>query len=69
MSKFDDIVLIFEKFMKKYDKGDDLNDIVVKYYSGKSGLIEAINRKIYFDEFRDFEKLMKEQVSVYKKLG
>jgi hypothetical protein len=61
LQKLDEIILIFEKFMKKYDKGDDLNDIIISYYNGKTSVIEAINRNIYFEEFRDFEKLMKEQ--------
>lgn len=46
--------------MKKYDKGDDLNDILISYFNGKTSLIEAINRKILYEEFIDFEKIVKE---------
>ena len=60
LNKFHELIRSFEKFMKKYDKGDDLNDILISYFNGKTSLIEAINRKILYEEFIDFEKIVKE---------
>lgn len=55
--------------MKKYDKGDDLSDILICFFNGKASLIEAINRKILYEEFIDFEKMLKEQNTIYQKFG
>ena len=55
--------------MKKYDRGTNLKDIVNTYYGNKSKLLEAIDKKIYYESYQMFEKMLKAQQTKYKILG
>lgn len=69
LKKFQEIVLTFEKFMGKYDRGKDLKEIINSYYHCKNKLVEAINNKIYYNSFQKFEKMLNDETNNYKRLG
>jgi hypothetical protein len=58
--KLDVLVPHFEKFISRFDQGDDIRAALRGYFQRKDALMKAINKTIFLQEFSQYKKKIDE---------
>jgi hypothetical protein len=66
--KLDVLVPHFEKFISRFDQGDDIRAALRGYFQRKDALMKAINKTIFLQEFSQYKKKVDEPKNLGSRL-